>query len=130
MRHLEEGGKRLNQSIILATSEVQRAMIYSTGIIIVAYSPLFFMGGVEGIIFKPMAFTMGFALIAAMILSLTFLPAMISLVKSGNGQVVTTLRILAIDPGVVSQVNTMASSWSIKWYSEGALFIRLRGIPG
>ncbi len=80
MRHLEEGGKRLNQSIILATSEVQRSMIYSTGIIIVAYSPLFFMGGVEGIIFKPMAFTMGFALIAAMILSLTFLPAMISLV--------------------------------------------------
>ncbi|OZA12264.1 MAG: CusA/CzcA family heavy metal efflux RND transporter, partial [Polynucleobacter sp. 24-46-87] len=80
MRHLEDGGKRLKQSIIIATSEVQRAMIYSTGIIIVAYSPLFFMGGVEGIIFKPMAFTMGFALIAAMILSLTFLPAMISLV--------------------------------------------------
>ena len=84
MRHLEEGGKRLNQSIVLATSEVQRAMIYSTGIIIVAYSPLFFMGGVEGIIFKPMAFTMGFALIAAMVLSLTFLPAMISLVFGEN----------------------------------------------
>ena len=84
IRHLEEGGKRLNQSIILATSEVQRAMIYSTGIIIVAYSPLFFMGGVEGIIFKPMAFTMGFALIAAMVLSLTFLPAMISLVFGEN----------------------------------------------
>ena len=84
MRHLEEGGKRLKQSIILATSEVQRAMIYSTGIIIVAYSPLFFMGGVEGIIFKPMAFTMGFALIAAMVLSLTFLPAMISLVFGEN----------------------------------------------
>ncbi len=84
MRHLEEGGKRLNQSIILATSEVQRAMIYSTGIIIIAYSPLFFMGGVEGIIFKPMAFTMGFALIAAMVLSLTFLPAMISLVFGEN----------------------------------------------
>ena len=86
MRHLEQGGKRLNQSIILATSEVQRAMIYSTAIIIVAYSPLFFMGGVEGIIFKPMAFTMGFALIAAMILSLTFLPAMISLVFGENLQ--------------------------------------------
>jgi cobalt-zinc-cadmium resistance protein CzcA len=84
MRHLEEGGKRLNQSIVLATSEVQRAMIYSTGIIIVAYSPLFFMGGVEGIIFKPMAFTMGFALIAAMVLSLTFLPAMVSLVFGEN----------------------------------------------
>jgi cobalt-zinc-cadmium resistance protein CzcA len=84
MRHLEEGGKRLNQSIIQATSEVQRAMIYSTAIIIVAYSPLFFMGGVEGIIFKPMAFTMGFALIAAVVLSLTFLPAMVSLVFGEN----------------------------------------------
>jgi cobalt-zinc-cadmium resistance protein CzcA len=44
------------------------------------------MGGVEGIIFKPMAFTMGFALIAAMVLSLTFLPAMISLVFGENLQ--------------------------------------------
>jgi len=78
MRHLEEDDKRVNQSVILGTSEVQRAMIFSTGIIIVAYSPLFLMGGVEGIIFKPMAFTMGFALIASIILSLTFLPAMVS----------------------------------------------------
>jgi len=72
MRHMEEGSKRVNQNIILATSEVQRAMVYSTSIIIVAYSPLFLMGGVEGIIFKPMAFTMGFALIASIVLSLTF----------------------------------------------------------
>ncbi|QWD82289.1 efflux RND transporter permease subunit [Polynucleobacter sp. MWH-S4W17] len=84
MRHMEEGGKRVNQSIILATSEVQRAMIYSTSIIIVAYSPLFLMGGVEGIIFKPMAFTMGFALVASIILSLTFLPASMSYVFGEN----------------------------------------------
>lgn len=78
MRHLEDDDKRINQGIILGTSEVQRAMIFSTGIIIVAYSPLFLMGGVEGIIFRPMAFTMGFALIASIILSLTFVPAMVS----------------------------------------------------
>ncbi|CAM3597677.1 efflux RND transporter permease subunit [Polynucleobacter brandtiae] len=84
MRHLEDDHKRVNQGIILATSEVQRAMVYSTSIIIVAYSPLFLMGGVEGIIFKPMAFTMGFALIASIILSLTFIPAMLSLAFSKN----------------------------------------------
>ena len=84
MRHMEEGGKRVNQNIILATSEVQRAMVYSTSIIIVAYSPLFLMGGVEGIIFKPMAFTMGFALVASIILSLTFLPASMSYVFGEN----------------------------------------------
>ena len=85
MRHLEEQKQqRPNQTIILATSEVQRAMVYSTSIIIVAYSPLFLMGGVEGIIFKPMAFTMGFALIASIILSLTFLPAALSFLFKGH----------------------------------------------
>jgi cobalt-zinc-cadmium resistance protein CzcA len=78
MRHLEERNSKLKQSIVLGTSEVQRAMVFSTGIIITAYSPLFLMGGVEGIIFRPMAFTMGFALLASIILSLTFVPSMIS----------------------------------------------------
>ncbi|EAP71336.1 Acriflavin resistance plasma membrane protein [Ralstonia solanacearum UW551] len=80
MRHLEEGAEKLDDAIVKATSEVQRAMIFSTGIIIVAYSPLFFIGGVEGIIFKPMAFTMGFALLASIVLSLTFVTATTSFV--------------------------------------------------
>ncbi|CAJ0814349.1 Cobalt-zinc-cadmium resistance protein CzcA [Ralstonia wenshanensis] len=80
MRHLEEGAEKLDDAIVKATSEVQRAMIFSTGIIIVAYSPLFFIGGVEGIIFKPMAFTMGFALMASIVLSLSFVPATTSFV--------------------------------------------------
>jgi len=85
MRHLEERNSKLKQSIILGTSEVQRAMVFSTGIIITAYSPLFLMGGVEGIIFRPMAFTMGFALLASIILSLTFVPTMISYIfKEGE----------------------------------------------
>jgi len=85
MRHLEERRTKLNQSIVLGTSEVQRAMVFSTGIIITAYSPLFLMGGVEGIIFRPMAFTMGFALLASIVLSLTFVPVMISYIfKEGE----------------------------------------------
>ncbi|KDP84550.1 efflux RND transporter permease subunit [Cupriavidus basilensis] len=84
MRHLEEGETNVEDGIIRATSEVQRAMIFSTGIIIVAYSPLFFMGGVEGIIFKPMAFTMGFALLASIVLALTFVPAVTSFVFRGS----------------------------------------------
>jgi len=86
MRHLEERNSKLKQSIVLGTSEVQRAMVFSTGIIITAYSPLFLMGGVEGIIFRPMAFTMGFALLASIILSLTFVPAMISYIFKEGGE--------------------------------------------
>ncbi|SNX29502.1 cobalt-zinc-cadmium resistance protein CzcA [Polynucleobacter meluiroseus] len=86
MRHLEDRRTNLKQSIVLGASEVQRAMVFSTCIIITAYSPLFLMGGVEGIIFRPMAFTMGFALLASIILSLTFVPAMISYIFKEGGE--------------------------------------------
>ena len=59
----------------IASAHVARAMIFSTAIIIVAYTPLFLMGGVEGKIFEPMAFTMGLALLASIVLSITYIPA-------------------------------------------------------
>ena len=79
MSKLEEGKLHLWSAIVSATTEVQRAMIFSTGIIITAYSHLFFMGGVEGKIFHPMAMTMGLALMASIVLALTFIPAISSL---------------------------------------------------
>ncbi|MDE2586258.1 MAG: efflux RND transporter permease subunit, partial [Betaproteobacteria bacterium] len=84
MSKLEEGKQHLWPSIISATSEVQRAMIFSTCIIITAYSPLFIMGGVEGKIFHPMAMTMGLALMASILLALTFIPAASSFLFRGD----------------------------------------------
>ncbi|MCB5187593.1 CusA/CzcA family heavy metal efflux RND transporter [Methylobacillus caricis] len=75
MRRMENGSSNLRQTIVAAAAEVQRPMIFSTMIIIMAYAPLFIMGGVEGKIFHPMAYTMGLALLASMILSLTFIPS-------------------------------------------------------
>jgi len=84
MSKLEDGKQHLWPSIISATSEVQRAMIFSTCIIITAYSPLFIMGGVEGKIFHPMAMTMGLALMASIVLALTFIPAASSFLFRGD----------------------------------------------
>lgn len=75
MRRMENGTSNLRQTIVAAAAEVQRPMIFSTMIIIMAYAPLFIMGGVEGKIFHPMAYTMGLALLASMVLSLTFIPS-------------------------------------------------------
>ena len=85
MSQLETTNISVRKTVIAATSAVMRAMIFSTTIIIVAYSPLFLIGGVEGIIFKPMAFTMGFALFSAIVLSLTFVPAVSSYLFKDNG---------------------------------------------
>lgn len=79
MRRMENGSSNLRQTIVAAAAEVQRPMIFSTMIIIMAYAPLFIMGGVEGKIFHPMAYTMGLALLASMVLSLTFIPSAASL---------------------------------------------------
>ncbi len=74
MQYLERKDMQVRIVFRAATAEVARAMIFSTAIIIVAYAPLFMMGGVEGKIFEPMAFTMGLALLASIILSITFVP--------------------------------------------------------
>jgi cobalt-zinc-cadmium resistance protein CzcA len=79
MRQLEEGGASLKKTIVSAVTEVQRAIVFATIIIITVYSPLIFFGGVEGKIFKPMAFTMGFAVLSSLMLSQTFLPAATSM---------------------------------------------------
>ena len=75
----EQNHPKLNDAIVSATAEVQRPVIFSTGIIIVAYSPLFILGGVEGKIFHPMGMTMGVALLASIVLALTLVPAMASI---------------------------------------------------
>ena len=85
MRQMEREGRPLNETIVDAVAEVARPMIFFRPIIIVAaYSPLFFLGGVEGKIFKPMAFTMGIALLASIALSLTTMPAANSILFRGG----------------------------------------------
>jgi len=79
MRHLEHERSVENGHVFgVAASQVARGMIFSTAIIVVAYSPLFLLGGVEGKIFQPMAYTMGLSLLASILLSLTFIPVSMS----------------------------------------------------
>jgi len=93
MQHLERGGEEPRRVFRVATAEVQRAMIFSTAIIIVAYAPLFLLGGVEGKIFEPMAFTMGLALLASIALSSSFVPAAAATLF-GGGWVVQAPRFI------------------------------------
>lgn len=67
-----------------ATSEVIRPSLFGVGIITLVYLPIFSLTGVEGKMFHPMATTVVIALIAALILSLTFVPAAIALLMNGK----------------------------------------------
>lgn len=67
-----------------ATREARRVLIYGELIIMVVYFPIFTLSGVEGKMFHPMAITVVTALLGAMILSVTFVPAAIALFLSGK----------------------------------------------
>jgi len=65
--------------VFLASRESRRALMYGQLIIMVVYLPIFALTGVEGKMFHPMAATVVIALLAAMLLSITFIPAAVAL---------------------------------------------------
>ncbi len=66
-------------TVFTATSEVGRSSIVSVLVVVLVNIPLFALTGVEGKMFQPMAFTVVVALLAALVLSLTFIPAAVAL---------------------------------------------------
>ena len=67
-----------------ATREVRGATLFGELIIAVVYIPIFALTGVEGKMFHPMAFTVVAALLGAMILSVTFIPAAVAIFITGK----------------------------------------------
>jgi len=65
--------------VFAAAREARRPLLYGQLIIMVVYLPIFALTGVEGKMFHPMAFTVVAALVAAMVLSITFIPAAVAL---------------------------------------------------
>ncbi|MBX9912940.1 MAG: CusA/CzcA family heavy metal efflux RND transporter [Pseudomonadaceae bacterium] len=70
--------------VFAAAKESRRALIFGQLIIMVVYLPIFALSGVEGKMFHPMAFTVVIALLGAMILSVTFVPAAIAMFITGK----------------------------------------------
>jgi cobalt-zinc-cadmium resistance protein CzcA len=82
VRHLGHRGgppRPLLERIREAAHEVQRPVFYAIGIIITAYLPIFTLQSVEGRLFKPMAWTVAFALLGALLFSMVVAPVLASL---------------------------------------------------
>ncbi|ADE14780.1 heavy metal efflux pump, CzcA family [Nitrosococcus halophilus Nc 4] len=93
IRHLAEEQQRRGRTLTLAerlevvfnsSEEARRAILFGQTIIMVVYLPIFTLTGVEGKMFHPMAFTVVSALLGAMLLSITFIPAAVAIFVSGR----------------------------------------------
>ena len=75
--------KQRFELVFTATREVIRPALFGVFIITAVYLPIFALSGVEGKMFHPMAITVVIALVSAMVLSVTFVPAAIALTFKG-----------------------------------------------
>ena len=68
----------LKEAILSAARDVDRPVFYSVAVIIAGYLPIYALRGASGRLFHPMADTMSYALVGALLLSLTLVPVLIS----------------------------------------------------
>ncbi|HEV3331023.1 MAG TPA: CusA/CzcA family heavy metal efflux RND transporter [Bryobacteraceae bacterium] len=153
VRHLSRHGEDTRtpkQKIFEAAHEVQRPVFYAIAIIITAYLPIFTLQHVEGRLFKPMAWTVAFALLGAIIFSMLIAPALASLfyprgTREWHNPVMTwltagyrnalrwaiRLRVLTVAGGVASlcvalylTLSGVIGSEFLPHLDEGALWVR------
>ena len=94
--------------ILISALQVDRAIFFSTAIIVAAFIPLFTMQGVEGQIFSPMARTYAYALIGALLATFTVTPCLASLLLPEQVREVETIVVRAI-----RRVYTPVLRWSL-----------------
>jgi cobalt-zinc-cadmium resistance protein CzcA len=115
--------------IFISALQIDKAVFFSTTIIVAAFIPLFTMQGVEGQIFNPMAKTYAYALVGALIATFTVTPCLASLLLPAHVAEVETLIVRGI-----RQVYTPVLNWSLGHrrisVTIGAAFLGLTGILG
>ena len=76
--------EHLNETVYSAASKFSKSAVFGQLIILVVYLPILTLVGIEGKMFKPMALTVMFAIVGALILSLTYVPMISSVILSKN----------------------------------------------
>jgi Cu(I)/Ag(I) efflux system membrane protein CusA/SilA len=86
LRHLDEANPNENRLDVVyrAASEVGRAVVTAVSTTVISFLPVFTMVGSEGKLFRPLAFTKTFALIASVVIALTIIPALAHIILAGR----------------------------------------------
>ena len=128
VRHLgraSDGYKSPMDRIREAAHEVQRPVFYAIAIIITAYLPIFTLQSVEGRLFKPMAWTVAFALLGALIFSMLLAPVLSSLLFRKNAREWRNPVLTLLTEGY-----RVAVRWAIhaRWLTVGAGLISVAAV--
>ncbi len=95
-----------------ATKEVRKPTLFGELIIMVVYLPILTLSGVEGKMFTPMAFTVIVALLGAMLLSVTFVPAAVAILLRGK---ISEKENFLIRGAKAVYLPTLRAALSLRW---------------
>ncbi len=76
--------RQMDDEVVSSSSKIMNSAVFGQIIILIVYIPIFALSGIEGKMFMPMAQTVSFAIIGALLLSLTYVPLMSSVFLSKN----------------------------------------------
>ena len=133
LRRLDEAGEEENalELVLRATGEVGGAVLTAVATTVVSFLPVFTMEGAEGKLFKPLAFTKTFALLAAILLALTVIPPLAHVFLAGRVRRFQVRRFL--HGGLI--IVGVAAMFALKWWvglllaALGAYHLGARWIP-
>ena len=113
LRHLDEADPEEDRLAVVfrASSEVGRAVITAVSTTVISFLPIFTMVGAEGKLFKPLAFTKTFALIASVVVALTIIPALAHIILDGRFSSVKIKRAMMIALVGVGLVLLVKVAW-------------------
>lgn len=127
----------MDRGVLLAASGIVRSSVFGVLIIFIVYLPILSLTGIEGKMFKPMAQTVSFALLGALLLSLTYVPALTALFlnKKLNPGASFADRLIGAIQRIYEPVLRQALRWKIQVVALSiaalvasiALFTRLGG---
>ena len=115
--------------ILVSALQIDRAVFFSTAIIVAAFIPLFTMQGVEGQIFGPMARTYAYALVGALLATFTVTPCLASLLLPEHVSEVETIVVRGL-----RRIYTPLLRWSLRnrpaTIAIGLVFLAASGVLG
>ncbi len=122
LRHLDEANPEEDRLHVIfrATSEVASAVLTAVSTTVVSFLPVFTMTAAEGKLFKPLAFTKTFALIASVIVALTIIPPVAHILFAGK---LNSRRLKQGLLGLLVLVGVVAGFWLAWW--AGAILVVL-----
>lgn len=115
--------------ILRSAREVGRPIVFAIAIIIIVFLPLFTLEGVEGKMFKPMAFAIAFAMLGSLLFSLTIIPVLCAFFLKGGKEEDTWIMRTIKRPYLPALRWSLANRRRTLWGSIAALLLSLAIVP-